>query len=125
MKYLVGQGISAEALTAKGFGVTKPIAENESEEGREKNRRVEFNIIEQDVTKKKIQIDTKTGEEKILEQEQQQIRAPEEAPAESAAPGAGSAAPAAGSAKKPAKAGGAAPKPAPTTKSEPAAPGSQ
>jgi OOP family OmpA-OmpF porin len=67
MKYLVDHGIPKEALTAKGYGVTRPIADNESDAGREKNRRVEFNITEQDITKKKVEIDPTTGKERVLE----------------------------------------------------------
>ncbi|WP_437527320.1 OmpA family protein [Sorangium sp. So ce726] len=52
MKYLVDHGIAAGMLTAKGFGKSKPIADNDSPEGREKNRRVEFNIVEQDTAQK-------------------------------------------------------------------------
>lgn len=65
--YLVSQGVSENVLTAKGFGADNPIASNDTEEGREKNRRVEFNIVEQDVTQKKIEIDPKTGEERVIE----------------------------------------------------------
>src|SRR5690606_1577287 len=65
--YLVSQGISEEMLTAKGFGSDNPIASNDTEEGREKNRRVEFNIVEQDVTQKKVEIDPKMGEERVIE----------------------------------------------------------
>lgn len=67
MKYLTDHGIDAARLTAKGFGETKPIGDNETEEGRELNRRVEFNIVEQEVTKKKVSIDPKTGKETVVE----------------------------------------------------------
>ena len=43
-KYLVSKGISADVITAKGFGETKPLFPNDSDANREKNRRVEFKI---------------------------------------------------------------------------------
>lgn len=43
--YLVAQGISENRLRAKGYGETQPVAPNEYDWGREKNRRVEFTIL--------------------------------------------------------------------------------
>ncbi|EIJ70450.1 OmpA family protein [Pasteurella bettyae] len=40
--YLVSQGVPADALVAVGYGQDNPIADNNTEEGRAKNRRIEF-----------------------------------------------------------------------------------
>lgn len=42
--YLIANGISRERLTHKGFGKTMPVATNDTEEGRAKNRRTVFVI---------------------------------------------------------------------------------
>ena len=44
--YLIGKGISENRLTYKGYAYEKPIATNDTEEGRSANRRVEFKILE-------------------------------------------------------------------------------
>ena len=40
--YFVQQGISADAIEARGFGKSEPIAPNDTAEGRQQNRRVEL-----------------------------------------------------------------------------------
>jgi outer membrane protein OmpA-like peptidoglycan-associated protein len=46
-EYLVAHGVRAPRVTAKGYGATKPVASNDTEEGRQKNRRTEFKITGQ------------------------------------------------------------------------------
>ncbi|MGD0712141.1 MAG: OmpA family protein [Bacteroidales bacterium] len=43
---MIANGIDASRLSYKGFGLTKPVASNDTEEGRAMNRRTEFVIIE-------------------------------------------------------------------------------
>jgi len=47
MRYLVGQGVEASHLTARGYGEDVPIAGNDTEDGRAENRRVEFKVLQQ------------------------------------------------------------------------------
>ncbi len=42
--YLISKGIQADRLAFKGYGLTQPIASNDTEEGRQQNRRTEFKI---------------------------------------------------------------------------------
>jgi outer membrane protein OmpA-like peptidoglycan-associated protein/uncharacterized protein YidB (DUF937 family) len=44
-RYLIGKGVNSGSLTAKGYGDSNPIASNDSEDGRFKNRRIEFKVI--------------------------------------------------------------------------------
>lgn len=43
--YLASQGVARQRLYAEGMGPTQPIADNESNEGRAKNRRVELYVL--------------------------------------------------------------------------------
>jgi len=43
--YLVRQGVDASALVTKGYGDTRPLATNDTDEGRFRNRRIEFSVV--------------------------------------------------------------------------------
>jgi outer membrane protein OmpA-like peptidoglycan-associated protein len=43
--YLLTKGIDPDRVTAKGYGMTEPIADNKTEEGRAQNRRTEVKIL--------------------------------------------------------------------------------
>jgi OOP family OmpA-OmpF porin len=43
--YLVGKGVSASQLETKGYGEASPIADNNTKEGRAKNRRIDFKVL--------------------------------------------------------------------------------
>jgi outer membrane protein OmpA-like peptidoglycan-associated protein len=46
VNYLASHGIARNRLESDGFGPDKPIDTNETDEGRSKNRRVEFKVLE-------------------------------------------------------------------------------
>lgn len=46
VNYLIQKGIRQDRLVAKGFGATKPVADNKTEEGRALNRRTELKVVE-------------------------------------------------------------------------------
>jgi outer membrane protein OmpA-like peptidoglycan-associated protein len=46
-QYLVKKGINADRIIAKGYGESQPIATNDTDEGRQKNRRTEIKIIKE------------------------------------------------------------------------------
>jgi outer membrane protein OmpA-like peptidoglycan-associated protein len=45
MKYLIKKGVKADKIQAEWYGETKPIADNATKEGQQKNRRVEMKIV--------------------------------------------------------------------------------
>ena len=47
VSYLIGKGIASKRLVAKGYGETKPVSDNTTEEGKAKNRRTELRVISQ------------------------------------------------------------------------------
>jgi outer membrane protein OmpA-like peptidoglycan-associated protein len=79
--YLVSKGVAKELLTAQGYGIARPIADNATPEGREQNRRVEFTILEQEVTKRTVAVDG-AGKETLIEESKTLVATPK---AESAA----------------------------------------
>ncbi len=44
MNYILSKGIAKERIVSKGYGETKPVATNDTDDGRQLNRRVEFTI---------------------------------------------------------------------------------
>ena len=42
--YLISQGVPAASISAKGFGDTRPVASNDTPQGRAQNRRIEITI---------------------------------------------------------------------------------
>jgi len=52
MDYLVKAGVPSRQIQTKGFGGTRPITNNRTEEDRAKNRRVEIRVLKQGVDEK-------------------------------------------------------------------------
>ena len=46
-KYLMEKGVAGERLSAKGYGAKKPVADNNTPEGLQKNRRIEFTVVKE------------------------------------------------------------------------------
>jgi chemotaxis protein MotB len=44
VNYLISQGVPAASISAKGFGDTRPVASNDTPQGRAQNRRIEITI---------------------------------------------------------------------------------
>ncbi len=47
-QWLVDHGIDGGRLESQGYGLTQPIETNDTDAGRQANRRVEFKILEED-----------------------------------------------------------------------------
>ena len=45
MEYILLKGIATSRITSQGYGETKPVATNDTDDGRQLNRRVEFKIV--------------------------------------------------------------------------------
>ena len=45
LRFLVSKGVPANTISAQGFGDSRPVASNDTAEGRAKNRRVEIKIV--------------------------------------------------------------------------------
>lgn len=45
-KYLVGKGVDAARIETRGAGSSEPIVDNATEAGRQKNRRIEFKLVQ-------------------------------------------------------------------------------
>ncbi|HEX8106310.1 MAG TPA: OmpA family protein, partial [Kofleriaceae bacterium] len=88
MKYLTDHGVAAGELVSIGYGADRPIADNGTDAGREQNRRVEFVILEQDVTHKKVEVDAQTGTEKVVDEKHEVVRAADADASKSSAKGA-------------------------------------
>jgi outer membrane protein OmpA-like peptidoglycan-associated protein len=49
LQFLTARGLPAARFSAKGYGPDRPVATNESEEGRLQNRRIEFSVKEVEI----------------------------------------------------------------------------
>lgn len=45
VQYLTGKGVDPARISAEGFGERRPVASNETEEGRQRNRRIEIVLV--------------------------------------------------------------------------------
>jgi outer membrane protein OmpA-like peptidoglycan-associated protein len=45
-EYLIAGGIGGNAITTEGFGESRPVATNDTDDGRQQNRRVELRVSE-------------------------------------------------------------------------------
>ena len=70
--YLSGLGVSARRMTTEGYGPDQPVAENDSDYGRQQNRRVEVAIFANEKLKRKAEkgdLGEVTADEEVPENE--------------------------------------------------------
>jgi outer membrane protein OmpA-like peptidoglycan-associated protein len=77
VSYLVSNGIAQSRLTASGYGESQPIADNETEEGRELNRHVELTIAGRDDVQRQPETPAAAGPDPVVADD----AAPPQAPA--------------------------------------------
>jgi len=44
-RFLVNEGVGADSLVSKGYGSDKPVASNDTQEGKFQNRRIEYSVV--------------------------------------------------------------------------------
>ncbi len=82
-EYLVGKGVGEARLATAGFGFDRPVATNDTDEGRAKNRRVEFIIVreaEPEPEEQETVIDDHSAPEKLKGPKDEKPRGEDEAP---------------------------------------------
>lgn len=66
-RYLMEHGVDPSRLTSTGYGTQHPLASNDTEEGKEANRRVEFVIVEQAPVQQTYEVDPNTNKSRLFE----------------------------------------------------------
>ena len=62
VSFLVGEGVEVERLVSKGYGLTVPLVDEETEEAFARNRRVELLILEQEEVSEVVEGDIETDD---------------------------------------------------------------
>src|SRR5690606_25249051 len=88
MDALVEAGIEGVEFVARGYGPDQPIADNDTVEGRARNRRIEVTLVEpqDDAAAEEVPADTSAPEDAAPEDAAPEDAAPEDAAPEDAAP---------------------------------------